>query len=251
MYAIFKNDDDACVLLPDHRFSHMFKERDNHEVLFRQINTFLIKRGVIKGNIIDLGAWIGDNSIPWAKNIDSTIYAIDPSPENCDFITDVCALNKIDNVKVLQMAISNTFEILRTKDNIEHCSFVYGGAEGEEKLVEAVNLDFLYKSRVIENVGYIHLDVEGMEYRIIQGSERLISGCRPIVTFEQHLEIDDVSGIISHVSNRGYDVFMIDEILPGCRHDCRNFLAFPREKYTDALILEINEKISREILLRK
>lgn len=251
MYAIFKNDDDACVLLPNHRFSHTFRERDNHEVLFRRINTFLIKRGMIKGNMIDLGAWIGDNSVPWAKNVGSTIYAIDPSPENCDFITDVCALNKIDNVKILQMAISNTFENLRTKDDIDHCSFVYGRTDGEEKVLDAVNLDFLYKSRVIENVGYIHLDVEGMEYRIIQGSEMLISGCRPIVTFEQHLEIDDVFGIISHISSRGYDVFMIDEVLPGCRPDCRNFLAFPREKYSESLISEINENIGREILVRR
>ena len=37
-------------------------------------------------NIIDLGAWIGDNSIPWAKNIDGIVYAIDPSKENCKYI---------------------------------------------------------------------------------------------------------------------------------------------------------------------
>jgi hypothetical protein len=54
----------------------MFKKRDNHEVMFRRINTYLIKNKIIKNNIIDLGAWIGDNSIPWAKNIDGTVYAI-------------------------------------------------------------------------------------------------------------------------------------------------------------------------------
>lgn len=62
--VIFTNDDHVRILLLNHCFSETFKKRDNHEVLFRRINTFLIKNKIIKNNIIDLGAWIGDNSIP-------------------------------------------------------------------------------------------------------------------------------------------------------------------------------------------
>jgi FkbM family methyltransferase len=94
--------------------------------MFRRINTFLIKNKIIKNNIIDLGAWIGDNSIPWARNVDDRIvYAIDPSPDNCDFINKTCELNKIKNVKIIQSAISNVNEILTTNDDLHHCSFVY------------------------------------------------------------------------------------------------------------------------------
>lgn len=249
--TIFKNDANVSLLLPQHKFSTTFKERDNHEVLFRQINTFLIKSVVIKDNIIDLGAWIGDNSIPWAKNIPSVVYAIDPSSENCDFIKETCSLNKIDNVRVMQTAISNVNETLRTNDDINHCSFVYGVGEQTKNVVDAVSLDYLYKSRIIENIGYIHLDVEGMEYKILQGASKLITDYRPIISFEQHLEIDNCSIIISFLSSRGYAIFLIDEILPGCRPDCRNFLAFPHEKYTESLIIRINQKIGREILIRK
>ena len=49
-----------------------------------------LKRKIIKGNIIDLGAWIGDNAIPWAKNINHIVYAIDPSSQNIEFITKMC-----------------------------------------------------------------------------------------------------------------------------------------------------------------
>ena len=94
------------------------KTRDNHEVLFRRINTFLIQNDIIKNNIIDLGAWIGDNSIPWAKNIDGIVYAIDPSTDNCDFINKICELNQIKNVKTIQHGISNCCELLTTNDNI-------------------------------------------------------------------------------------------------------------------------------------
>ena len=100
--AVFTNDDYAAILLINHPFSKTFKGRDNHEILFRRINTFLIKNNLIKNNIIDLGAWIGDNTIPWAKNIDGFVYAIDPSPDNCDFINKTCNLNNIINVKTIQ-----------------------------------------------------------------------------------------------------------------------------------------------------
>lgn len=248
--AIFTNDDSVRILLIEHPFSNILKRRDGHEVIFRRINTFLIKNKIIKNNIIDLGAWIGDNSIPWSKNIDGVVYAIDPSPNNCDFIHKMCELNTITNVKIVQSAISNTNEILSTNDNINHCSFVYGspGLNGTLK-VKAVSLDYLYETKVIENIGYIHLDVEGMEYKIIEGSSNIIDQCRPIISFEQHLEIDDYNIILSSLKNKNYTVFLVDEILPGCRADCRNYFAFPNEIYSETLQKTIHNYIGKDVLI--
>ena len=247
--CIYKNDDNVSLLLTDHPFSDVFACRDDCEKLFRCINTFLIKKQIIKNNIIDLGAWMGDNSIPWAKNINGIIYAIDPSPENCSYITDMCELNQIKNIKVFQTAISNTDELLSTNDNINHCSFVDGncGQNGENK-VSAVSLDYLHDLKVIENIGYIHLDVEGMEYRVVQGAETIIDTCRPVVSFEQHLYTDNYDIILSYFRNKQYRVFLVDEIMPHCYQDCRNSFAFPVEIYTDELIEEINTLIGRKIM---
>jgi len=250
--AVFTNDDFVSISLINHPFSNNFKGRNNHEVLFRRINTFLIKDKIIKNNIIDLGAWIGDNSIPWAKNIDGIVYAIDPSPENCHFINKTCELNNIGNVKTIQLAISNINEILTTNDSIDHCSFLYGnpGLNGKNR-VNAVSLDYLYDTKVIDNIGYIHLDVEGMEYKILEGSISLIEKCRPLISFEQHLEIDDYDIILSYLKKHNYTVFLIDEILPGCRHDCRNSIAFPNEIYNETLIKNITMYIEKDILIHK
>ena len=250
--VIFTNDDSINISLLNHPFSDYLKVRDKHEVLFRRINTFLIKNKIIKNNIIDLGAWIGDNSIPWAKNIDGFVYAIDPSHDNCKFINETCDLNNISNVKTIQYAISNVNELLTTNDNINHCSFVYGnpGLNGNVK-TNAVSLDYLYETKAIENIGYIHLDVEGMEYKILQGSSTLIDNCRPIISFEQHLEIDDYGIVLSYLKNKNYTIFLIDEILPGCRHDCRNSFAFPNEIYSETLIKNIHNYIGKQILIYK
>ena len=251
--VVFTNDDSVSILLLDHPFSDVFKTRDNHEVLFRRINTFLMKHNVIKNNIIDLGAWMGDNSLPWAKNLkekgkDNIVYAIDPSPNNCDYITKMCELNHITNVKTIKTAINDVNEVLTTNYNIDHCSFVYGGGEPETR-VNAVSLDFLYEMKAIENVGYIHLDVEGMEYRVIQGSDALINACRPVITFEQHLEIDNYAILLAFLKNKNYSVYLIEEVLPGCRHDCRNSLAFPNEICSEALIQSIHDFIGKNVLI--
>lgn len=247
--CIFTNDNNVEILLPNHKFSNEFRYRDNHEVMFRRLNTYLIQNKIIKNNIIDLGAWIGDNSIPWAKYIDGVVYSIDPSYENCEFIKEMYLLNNLDNIIVINSAISNKNELLTTNDDINHCSFIYGnpGLIGKNK-VSAVSLDYLFESDAIVNVGYIHLDVEGMEYKILEGSTNLIDTCRPIISFEQHLQIDDYDIIQKYLENKNYKVFLIDEILPGCRDDCRNSIAFPNEIYNKELIKNIHEYIGKEIL---
>lgn len=248
----FTNDDNVTILLLNHDFSNDLKHRDNHEVIFRRINTFLLKNKLIKNNIIDSGAWIGDNSIPWAKNIAGVVYAIDPCQDNCDFINLTCKLNNIKNVKTIKCAINDTNEVLTTNDGLQHCSFVYrySGLDGINR-VNSVSLDFLHETKQIENIGYIHLDVEGMEYKAIRGSAKLLDKYRPIVSFEQHLEIDDYDGIVAYLKTKGYSVFLVDEVLPGCRQDCRNSFAFPNEMASQSLIYDIHRYIGRNVLIPK
>ena len=279
MSCVFTNDGGITISLIEHPFSPTFASRNNHEVLFRQMHTYLMDAGVIKNNIIDLGAWIGDNTIPWSKRSDAkrsdakrsdakrsdakqtlsdakrtlsdqkqpVVYAIDPSRENCDFIQRMCDHNKIDNVKIFQTAISDKMETLSTNDDMYHCTFVQG-CEGRNK-VNAITLDHLFNIGEIENIGYIHLDVEGMEYNVISGSEKIIDSYKPVITFEQHLEIDNYNLILDYLTNKNYVVFLIDEVLPGCRPDCRNSIAFPKEIFDPSIVTKIHEYIGREILL--
>ena len=274
MSCIFTNDNNTTIQLIEHPFSQTFALRDNHEVLFRRMHTYLMNNGVIKNNIIDLGAWIGDNTIPWAKRSDtkrsdtkrsdtkrsgsnpnrslsdlkqSVIYAIDPSQENCNFINEMCQHNQIDNVKIFQTAISNKIEILSTNDDMYHCTFE-PGVQGRNK-VNAITLDHLFNIGEIENIGYIHLDVEGMEYKVVLGAEKIIDTCRPVITFEQHLETDNYDLILNHLLNKKYVVFLIDEVLPGCRPDCRNSIAFPEEIFNQSIVDGIHQYVGKEIML--
>ena len=282
MSCIFTNDNNTTIKLIDHPFSQAFASRNGDEVLFRRMHTYLMNSRIIKNNIIDLGAWIGDNTIPWAKRSDGeakrsdceskrsdgeakqiceakqfceskrsdgevTIYAIDPSLENCHFINEMCKYNDIDNVKIFQTAVSNKMETLSTNDDMYHCTFE-PGVQGRNK-VNAITLDHLFANGEIENIGYIHLDVEGMEYKVILGANQIIDTCRPVITFEQHLEIDNYDLILSHLLDKKYVVFLIDEIMPSCRPDCRNSIAFPEEIFDPSIVDRIHQYIGKEILL--
>jgi hypothetical protein len=146
---------------------------------------------------------------------------------------------------VIQTAISDKNEILTTSDDLTHCSFL---TEGANK-VSAVTLDHLFQNNTIKNVGYIHLDVEGLEYRVVLGANELIDAMRPIIAFEQHLETDNVMELVGHLNSKQYVVFMIDEVLPGCRQDCRNFLSFPNERFDGKMVDELNAFIGHPVFV--
>jgi len=242
---IFKNDKSVNIKLVNHGFSNNFIKRDNHEVMFRRINSHLIENKLIDGNIIDLGAWIGDNSIPWAMNLLShTIYAIDPSPNNIKYIEQMAKANNIQNIKTIQKAIGDKNEIIGTNENIDHCSF---SKKGGVTKVESVTLDYLYGQGQIDNIAYIHLDVEGFEFNVIKGSEKIITLFNPVISYEQHLDIDNYKELSFHLYKLGYNIYLINEVLPGCRYDCRNLIAFPKNMIID--VNKINNSIGENVLL--
>lgn len=248
--CIFNNDNNVIIKLIHHKYSEGFPDRTNKEVYFRKITTYLINNKIIDNNIIDTGAWIGDNSIPWAMNIKNIVYAIDPSSENCKYINDMKEYNNINNIIILQTALSNNIEHLTTNDDMSHCSFVYNnpGTSGKYKVI-STSLDILYKEKKIDNIGYIHLDVEGMEYKVLLGSIEIIKDFRPIIAYEQHIETEDINIIISFLTKNNYKVFLINEILPGCHLDCRNFIAFPLEKYDNSIKEYINNNIRNDLII--
>ena len=261
--AHFSNDNGVAIKYHmNHRFANLFGSRNEHEVMFRRISTYLINNGHIRGNIVDLGAWIGDNALPWSKSLQippkaefdtgaegALVYAIDPSPDNCQFIRDLASLNNIQNIRVIQKAISDKREVLCTNDHLTHCSFVSDEDSGRNQ-VKAWPLDDLYNAGEIADVAYIHLDVEGMENRVVAGAQKLINTYKPIIAFEQHLEQDPFIELSEHIAEKGYVVYLINEVLPGCRPDCRNFIAFPKTRFDSKIVEVLNAHLGQDVLER-
>lgn len=247
--VIFTNDNNIEIQLFGHKFDELITNRDNHEILFRKINTYLINNNYIKGNIIDSGAWIGDNTIPWAKNIKKTVFAIDPSSENCNYIKELALYNNILNIKLIETALSDKIDILYTNDTDNHYCFLHNSSNNI-KNISATTIDHLLNNGIIYEIDYIHLDVELMELKVIKGSIELIKKFKPIITFEQHIETENYMEICTLLATYEYNIYIIDEILPGCNIDCRNFIAFPSNIDTNTIIVDLEKNIKTNILIK-
>lgn len=246
----FTNDLGVAVSIPvDHELCSRFIERSQREIGLRRIHSYLFTHNMIDGNILDSGCWIGDNTIPWSRITKNTIYAIDPSAYNCDFIRLLVKINNITNVTIIQKGLSRHNVKIFTNDDINHGWFTYG--EVGNHVIDSVSLDYLDGERLIENIACIHLDVEGMEQEVVLGAGGVITKYKPIITFEQHLNSDNYSSLCRHLQSYGYDIYLINEYLVDCRIDCRNFLAVPSSICFDNHISRINEYCQSSNLLLK
>jgi hypothetical protein len=138
--------------------------------------------------------------------------------------------------------------MLTSTGNINHCSFLVGDL-GPQLKAHALTLDGMLNDNKITNIDFIHLDVEGYEFKVILGATQLIQKYMPIIAFEQHIDKDDVHGLSNYLRNFNYEVYIINEILPGCYPDCRNLLAIPTK--TNINIQMINSALNKEGLLTK
>ena len=134
--------------------------------------------------------------------------------------------------------------------------FLMDGFSGRaEDTRGSIEVETRSMSKILEDnsapkiIDYMSLDVEGMEYNVILGAEKIIDSYKPVITFEQHLETDNYNLILDYLTNKNYVVFLIDEILPGCRPDCRNSIAFPKDIFDPSIVTKIHEYIGKEILL--
>jgi FkbM family methyltransferase len=229
---IFEHDNNVKInLLSDHyklsSYGKHFVTRSNKEVYLRKIVAYLIKGSLSEKNILDAGAWIGDNALPWAKLIQGTVYAIDPSPNNCAFINAVAKFNSIQNLYVIETALGDKDGMISTNKNIDHCEFSQLSIDHKYK-VQMTSIDRLVEMGLITNLSLMHLDVEGFEYNAILGALKTIETFQPIIIYEQHMNTDKhVKDIEDILKRYGYSIYIINEVLTGCRTDCRNILALP------------------------
>lgn len=246
--VVFPDEFDTVVKLPDFKVGDVirpteravlsrvkqFVKRPFHEVLFRRLIAEFYQHGVFDRNksIIDIGAWISDNAIVWAKHLDSRqakVFAIDPSAENIKFGQRLGAANAIENIEWHTSVCSDRAGVpLDFSGSLDHTSFSEVSEHSARSLVSTTIDDILGPERWA-TVGMMHVDVEGFEENVLRGSRATIDESRPAIVFEQHLSTEDVGAILRLLAPFGYRFMMINEVLPGCEPDCRNFIALPED----------------------
>lgn len=172
------------------------------------INVELVRRkihearstGILKGflwegmNCIDVGANIGYYTLLEARHIgNGKVFAIEPSPDNFFLLNQNIALNKLDNIEAFNYACSGEDESvnLYLSDQSNLCSvFKTDAWNGKEVTCKGTTIDSFIKAQGLkfEDVNLLRMDIEGYEYKVLQGAKELLSDSKRMILFlEFHL----------------------------------------------------------------
>lgn len=158
---------------------------------------YIIEKGK---NVLDAGAHIGDYGVPLAHALvnsgrgDILVYCIEPDKQKCEFISSVCELNKLTNVKVLNYGLSDKFSkyvICDKGRGGKNDSRVFPrkntGAwqykESDDGL-SFVTLDYLYEKEEIGEIGFFWFDVQWMELDVLRGGREFLKKYKPLILME-------------------------------------------------------------------
>lgn len=241
----FPEEEGIALRLPRYGdFGRSVNLLDQREILHRALISHAIQRHIIdpSRNIVDAGAANGDCALVWAKMISGTVYAIDPSENNLRYINKIANLNNINNIKTINRGLGESPGWLYPLYNVDQTPFSDTPITTFSQLhkVLASTLDKLEASGELCSIGFMHLDVEGMELSVIRGAQGLMRENMPVLTFEAHISIDPVNDIFEVLRQLNYVVFMINEVTPGGRPDCVNFMALPSDVRLESHLTYLN-----------
>ena len=182
---------------------------ENEVVLLKQlINT--------NENIIEVGSNIGTHTVPLAKHVlnGGLVYAIEPQSQNYKLLSKNIKDNKLENVKILKLAISskqgeayiNIFNENMINNYGDSKIFENNFQNSESVRVKTLDQLFYIDDKKKKPIKLIKCDAQGQELNIILGSKKIIDIYKPFL----YLENDDINTskpLIEIIKDMGYIMF--------------------------------------------
>ena len=159
--------------------------------------------GANKGSFIYWLSW-------WVRN--GRVVAFEPQPELARRLTNVCRVIRLCNVKVEAKAVyshSGNQDLFVPKGHGPGASLNRKALETESFAtlsVPLVSLDEYFKEN--DKIGLLKIDVEGAEFGVLKGAERILRQHAPLLVFEcenRHLAPGNVQDVFSYLEGLGYE----------------------------------------------
>ena len=184
---------------------------DNEEERSYQKLLSLVKSDFV---CIDAGANIGYLSLRMGQHAkEGTVIGFEPDPVNYQRASENLALNSLSNVFIHNLGLgSENGEVsmeIRSEHNLGGNRIGKPGANG--RVVPITTIDFFF-NEVSLRIDLIKIDVEGYEWKMLQGARKILERDHPIL----FIEIDDDNlrnydstplNIISYLIELGYKHF--------------------------------------------
>ena len=137
----------------------------------------LLRKLLAPGKImIDAGANIGSISLPLAKLTGAHLYAFEPAPLIFQILEKNIQQNHLDNIDSFQLALSDLAgeRDFYESERVHGWSGMVGIDSFKKSRVQATRLDDFCKERGIEAIEVLKIDVQGWEYHVLHGAEKLL-----------------------------------------------------------------------------
>lgn len=132
-------------------------------------------------NFIDAGANTGWFSLAAAPH-SRTVFAFEPYPPYFDVLSRNIERNQLTNVRAICRALGEVSQDVRLSDSTDARNrVILDGGVAEGRPVRMTRID---DEAGDEPVACMKIDVEGYEYQVLQGAERVIEQSKPVIVAE-------------------------------------------------------------------
>ncbi len=190
---------------------------------------------------IDAGAYIGLHTVHLSRFF-REVLAFEPQQPIFRMLCANLLLNDCENVRELSLALydrdcamtlgsadQQNVPVIMASGKIDYSAIpnaaglaLHPSTDGEipARTVDALNLD---------DVGFIKVDTQGSDLRVLRGAERTIRRCRPVIVFEYERDLARAHGceweeFQAFLGGIGYDVEVLHVLVPDRQID---YLAVP------------------------
>lgn len=149
----------------------------------------ILKPGMV---FYDIGANFGFYSLLAAQRIapNGAVFAFEPQSKCCSMLIKSMAANKLKNIRIHQIALSDEdgegriYQLSET--NIGQASLWRGkGKTFGSEVVKCVTIDYLIKNKELPPCDIMKIDVEGAEQNVLKGANELFLKSPPkVIVFE-------------------------------------------------------------------
>lgn len=177
--------------------------------------TVISRQKDIGGTILDVGANYGQSLFAFYNMVNSKIISFEVRPDLCEVLLILKQWIDNDNrIEIINSGVSSKEEELLwyEPDNPSVCgsfdaNFINGrklGMEIHKKVMKCRPLDDLING--YNDIWFIKMDVEGLEYEALQGARGIITNNHPVILIEQNEKMNDIQELLIDE----YDMFFYD-----------------------------------------
>lgn len=196
----------------------------SYEIKFQQLLAQSLGPG---GCFFDIGANVGFYTLLASRLIgdDGCVVSFEPNPRNLSFLRRHLTLNRLENVQVMETAVSNI-------SGQRMFSRKEGPAQGHlsdtgDLHVRVVRLDDIIEDGALPAPDAMKIDIEGAELPALQGARRLLGRKHPLIFLATH-GYRNHQACCALLVEAGYDVEEI--VSPRSASGFREVVARPRSQ---------------------